>query len=292
MSKLSIAKQLLLDEIRKQYEEGEISQEESTQLILAEIEKEVNKPDIEIEDAWIEACYICLNCDIGKENDDWPDNRRENWQSVRKSIIQEKRKRNMLQFIRVACIAACFFSFLFLIGGLSISWTTLFHLQSADEQEYHIIGDKKQIAFDNDAKAHDDELQIKECTTSDFSVLCEFLGFRPPMPTWLPEGGWMLMEYYGTFIGDSYSYGVVYEKVNEKYILGYNFTYEDKPEYIAAVYAQDGEGDYIEVKNGFEIYITTNNGKTVAIWHDNTTMADLGGPISEEDVIQMIESIQ
>lgn len=47
MSKLSPIKQQLLDEIEMRYESGKLSAEEASDRMLAEIEKEVQKEDVE-----------------------------------------------------------------------------------------------------------------------------------------------------------------------------------------------------------------------------------------------------
>ena len=50
MSKLSPIKQQLLDEIEMRYESGKLFAEEASDRMLAEIEKEVQKDDVEIDD--------------------------------------------------------------------------------------------------------------------------------------------------------------------------------------------------------------------------------------------------
>lgn len=289
MSMLSPIKQQLLDEIEMRYESGKLSAEEVSDRMLVEIEKEVQKDDVEIDDAWIDACYALMNAVSAEQTNDWPDQQQENWLAIQEKITKAQRAKNTWGTKRIISVAACL---VLLLGGVSFSWTYLSHSQSADEQEYYITGDKRQFSFNDEARASDGELEAVDCSTQDFSELCEFLGFTPPMPTWIPDGGWVLAEYYGTLIGSSFSYGVVYENPHEKYILSYNYSYEEDPEHVSVTFFQDGAGHYIKAKNGKDVYITTNCGETVAIWHSDSTIEDLGGPISEHDVIRMVESIE
>lgn len=289
MSKLSPIKQQLLDEIEQRYESGKLSAKEASDRMLAEIEKEVQKEDVESDDAWIDACYALMTVVSTEQNDDWPDQQQENWLAIRKKITKDQRVKCIWRTKRIFCVAACL---VLLIGGVSFSWAYLSHSQSSDEQEYYITGDKRQFSFNDEARASDGNLESVDCSTQDFSELCEFLGFTPPMPTWIPDGGWVLSEYYGTFIGSSYSYGVVYENPSKKNVLSYNYSYEEHPEYVSASFFQDGAGHYIKAQDGKDVYITTNCGETVAIWHSVSTTEDLGGPISENDIIRMVESIE
>ena len=289
MSKLSQIKQQLMNEIEQCYKSGKLSAKEVSDRMLAEIEKEVQKEDVEIDDTWIDACYALMTVVSTEQNNDWPDQQQENWLAIREKIAKDQHAKRIWRTKRIFCIAACL---VLLLGGVSFSWSYLSHSQSSDEQEYYIIGDKRQFSFNDEAQASDGELESVDCSTQDFSELCDFLGFTPPMPTWIPNGGWVLTEYYGTLTGSSYSYGVVYENPNEKNVLSYNYSYEEHPEYISATFFQDEAGHYIKAQDGKDVYITTNCGETVAIWHSASTIEDLGGPISENDIIRMVESIE
>ncbi len=44
--------------------------------------------------------------------------------------------------------------------------------------------------------------------------------------------------------------------------------------------------------NGKEVYLYTNAGSSGAIGHTNSTIGSVGGPISEEEMIKIVENIQ
>ncbi len=170
-------------------------------------------------------------------------------------------------------------------------WSWLYTAQSTDGQEYYIRGKQFEVMKGGEARADDPNLQIEECVTQDFNELCEFLGFTPAMPTWVPEG-WKLTEYYGRFIDRSYDYEVLYEKPGVENVLGYYFSYTTKPEHEAITFFQDGKGTYQRLANGKEVYLFTNAGDEGAVWHTDCTIESVGGPISEEEIIRIVESIQ
>lgn len=92
------------------------------------------------------------------------------------------------------------------------------------------------------------------------------------MPTWIPDGGWVLAEYYGTLIGSSYSYGVVYENPHEKCILSYNYSYEEDPEHVSVTFFQDGAGSLHKSqkwKRRLHYDKLRRNGR---IWHSDSTI--------------------
>lgn len=94
MSMLSPIKQQLLDEIEMRYESGKLSAEEVSDRMLVEIEKEVQKDDVEIDDAWIDACYALMNAVSAEQTNDWPDQQQENWLAIQEKITKAQRAKN------------------------------------------------------------------------------------------------------------------------------------------------------------------------------------------------------
>ena len=56
MDIVSEARRKELERIEHQYREGDIAQEQAMAWLLQAIEQEIQKPDAEIDDAWIDAC--------------------------------------------------------------------------------------------------------------------------------------------------------------------------------------------------------------------------------------------
>ena len=58
------------------------------------------------------------------------------------------------------------------------------------------------------------------------------------------------------------------------------------------VVAYDGTGDYVQLQNGLDIYLTTNTDDPVAVWTTAGSYACATGPITVDDLKTFILSIQ
>lgn len=293
---LDIKLQQKLQELKSCYEKGELDAEEIHDLLDIEIMVELAKPAEEINSAWVDACAD-LMAYADKEQLATSDEHKKLVQPLR-GISSKPRRWHMPTFQlpgRWALTTFCklgigVFTCLLLVGGV-LRWSWLYSSQSDDGQEYYIRGEQFEVMEGGEARADDPNLQKEECVTQDFNELCEFLGFTPAMPTWAPEG-WEITEYYGCFIGRSCDYEVLYEKLGVENVLRYSYSKKATPEHSAVTFFQDGVGHNRKLANRKEVYILTNSGDVVAVWHTNNTIENLGGPISEEEVVKMVESIQ
>ncbi len=283
--------------LMEQLKQGEITKEDLSDRMEQEIYRELAKPAEEINNAWIDACADLMAYADKEQLATWPDEHEKLDQTIR-GILTKPRQWHLPSFqllgqwaLPTFCkVSIGVFTCLLLVGGV-LRWSWLYPAQSADSQEYYIRGKQFEMMEGGEARADDPNLQIEECVTQDINELCEFLGFAPAIPTWVPEG-WKLTEYYGCFIGGSYDYEVLYEKPGVKNVLRYNFSYTTEPENEASTFFQDGEGYYRRLANGKEVYLYTNAGSSGAIWYTNSTIESVGGPISEEDMIKIVENIQ
>lgn len=283
--------------LMEQLKQGEITKEDLSDRMEQEIYKELAKPAEEINNAWVDACAVLMTYADKEQLAAWPDEHEKLDQTIR-SILTNPRRWHLPTFQlpgRWALPSLCklgiaVFTCLLLVSGV-LHWSWLYSSQSADEQEYYIRGKQFEMMEGGEAHADNENLEMDECITQDFNELCEFLGFTPAMPTWVPEG-WELTEYYGCFMGNDYSYEVLYEKTGVKFVLRYSLLYTTEPEHEAITFFQDGVGHTQMLANGKEVYMLTNSGDVVAVWHTNNTVENLGGPIAEEEVIKMVESIQ
>jgi len=283
--------------LMEQLKQGEITKEDLSDRMEQEIYKELAKPAEEINNAWIDACADLMTYADKEQLAAWPDEHEKLDQTIR-SILTKPRRWHLPSFqlpgrwaLPIFCtLGIAVFTCLLLVGGV-LRWSLLYPEQSADGQEYYIRGKQFKVMEGGEARADDPNIEIEECVTQDFNELCEFLGFMPAMPTWVPDG-WELTEYYGCFNGRDYDYEVLYEKPGVKYVLRYSFSYKATPEHSAVTFFQDGVGHNRKLANRKEVYILTNSGDVVAVWHTNNTIEELGGPISEDEVIKMVESIQ
>ncbi len=114
-------------------------------------------------------------------------------------------------------------------------------------------------------------------------------GTHIPMFTWLPEGA----QWTGcTVIVDECerSFDVRY-KVGEKIIAYSVVEYLDEEPGNVNVF-QDGEGEYITLSDGREVYITTNYQYQSIVWSEDYTVFIYSGAVSRGDAIRMVESIE
>ena len=59
-----------------------------------------------------------------------------------------------------------------------------------------------------------------------------------------------------------------------------------------AFFEQDGIGYEVVTATGQQLYITSNTGSSVILWHDNSNVNSITGPVAADDLIHMVESIE
>lgn len=285
MDIVSEARRKELERIEHQYREGDIAQEQAMAWLLQAIEQEIQKPDAEIDDAWIDACEHLM--DSIEQPQEWPDHRQENWAVIQAGMRKARRDMRIRQAVRVACVAACL---MLMLVGVSYSRQWFQGEQSPDEQVYTLSGQQVEIGTATQAVADGNETW-KECETDDFQELCDFLGYVPQMPTWVPEG-WVLNSYYAVIDWHSQQISVAYENPEQKYLLIYEVIQTEDVSSISAYFYQDAAGEKVQLENGLDIYLTTNTGDPVAVWTTSSTYACATGPVTVDDLQMFILGIQ
>lgn len=287
MSSLTEKMKQQLADLRRQYNEGELTGDQLSALMLQAIETEAAKPAKEMNDAWLTACSeLMASADqdkLAKVSDHAERIRSKLVEAIRKD---QKAQQRRLAY-RMATAAACF---LIIFAGVSFSKQWFRATQSPDEQVYNLMGQKVEIQTGNQAAADGDEAW-RECETTSFQELCDFLGYVPQMPTWIPEG-WRLNSYYAVIDGESQQISVAYEHPEHKYLLTYDYLQADDVSNISVDFYQDGAGKRVQLQNGLDIYLTTNTDDPVAVWTTASSYACATGPITVDDLKTFILSIQ
>ena len=287
MSSLTEKMKQQLADLRRQYNEGGLTGDQLSALMLQAIETEAAKPAKEINDAWLTACSeLMASADqdkLAKVSD--------HAERIRSKLVEAIRKDQKMQqrrlAFRMATAAACF---LIIFAGVSFSKQWFRATQSPDEQVYNLMGQQVEIQTGNQAAADGDEAW-RECETTSFQELCVFLGYVPQIPTWVPNG-WVLNRYYASIDGESRSITAVYAKVGVKNALIYDYFQADDISNISVDFYQDGTGDHVQLQNGLDIYLTTNTDDPVAVWTTASTYTCATGPITVDDLKTFILSIQ
>ena len=287
MSSLTEKMKQQLADLRRQHNEGELTGDQLSALMLQAIETEAAKPAKEINDAWLTDCSELMASADQDKLAKVPDHA----ERIRSKLVEAIRKDQKVQqrrlAYRMATAAACF---LIIFAGVSFSKQWFRATQSPDEQVYNLLGQKVEIQTGNQAAADGDEAW-RECETTSFQELCDFLGYVPQMPTWIPEG-WRLNSYYAVIDGESQQISVAYEHPEHKHLLTYDYLQADDISNISVDFYQDGTGDHVQLQNGLDIYLTTNTDDPVAVWTTASSYACATGPITVDDLKTFILSIQ
>lgn len=287
MSSLTEKMKQQLADLRRQYNEGELTGDQLSALMLQAIETEAAKPAKEMNDAWLTACSELMASADQDKLAKVPDHA----ERIRSKLVEAIRKDQKVQQRRLAyhmaTAAACF---LIIFAGVSFSKQWFRATQSPDEQVYNLMGQKVEIQTGNQAAADGDEAW-RECETTSFQELCDFLGYVPQMPTWIPEG-WRLNSYYAVIDGESQQISVAYEHPEHKHLLTYDYLQADDVSNISVDFYQDGAGKRVQLQNGLDIYLTTNTDDPVAVWTTASSYACATGPITVDDLKTFILSIQ
>lgn len=176
MSSLTEKMKQQLADLRRQYNEGELTGDQLSALMLQAIETEAAKPAKEMNDAWLTACSeLMASADqdkLAKVSDHAERIRSKLVEAIRKD---QKAQQRRLAY-RMATAAACF---LIIFAGVSFSKQWFRATQSPDEQVYNLLGQKVEIQTGNQAAADGDEAW-RECETTSFQELCDFLGYVHP----------------------------------------------------------------------------------------------------------------
>lgn len=274
-----------LQQVQQAYQQGMLSQAQVMAWLMQAIEIELQKPDEEVDDTWIDACEQYM--DLMELPSQWPNHRQENWAAIQASIKKATYTERFHLNWRIACAAACFICML--LAGISYTVQWFQSSQSSDEQVYTLAGQQVEVGAEN-AAAASNSTAWHELETTSFSELCNFLGDTPPVPTWIPEG-WQLSNYYAVVDGNRQELTVTYQNADESFLLTYTYTQADDVSNLVADFYQDESGQYVQLDNGWEIYITSNVEDTVAVWVTSDAYIFLAGPVNLAEILEIINSI-
>lgn len=281
-----IMKQQLAD-LRRRFDKGELKGDELSTLMLQAIEMETEKPAEEINDAWLTACGELMAYAERDKLAQLPDHS----EQIRSELVTAIHKGQKAQRMRIAyraTLAAACFLLVFIGASFSKQWFQ--PSQSVDEQVYTLTGAEVEIDTDNHAIA-DARTEFRDCETADFQALCDFLGYVPQVPTWVPDG-WKLSSYYASVDRESVEITAAYEKAGEEYLLVYDYLQTEDVATVSADYYQDKTGEYVKLNEDLELYLATNIDKPVAVWTTADSISSVTGPISVEDLKVLILNIK
>lgn len=281
-----------VDAIKKLILEGKLSFSEMEKRLTAAINREMAKPEEEMNIPLISACENLL-WEMHADKTKHIESRKE--QSF--IALQAKRKKvqrtmhMQKQTLRVASVVVALVV-CFLFGNLLWGHQKLISSSSQDEQQYVIQGSVSTTpVIVNKAEAEIADESPQEFATTDFGQIVSFLGYTPKMPAYIPHG-WQLDGYSGIKLGTFDDFIVNYRMEGEQYLLQYEILKYYDAEFAQHAFEQNETGEMLTLSNGREIYITYNYENVIAVWIDGLDCYSLGGPISKEILLDMVDSIK
>jgi len=278
-----------LAKIKDAIKKGELTKEMIERRLNAAIEAELRKTDSPADMELINACQDLL-WEINMHGEPYHSNKQQSFAELKEKLAKmervKRRKRRVLS-IAMASLLLVVGSFV-VDAALHRQW--LEGEQAPDEQQYIIRGQENNPGLltesqaDNASKTHPQSI-----TTISLEEVVSILGYTPLMPTWLPEG-WMIESYY-IRMGDTSVIRIIYQNEQEEELLRLSISAYPDMESASIAFEQEKAGNEI-ICNGWNVYLADNLGSPVAIWQDKATCYSITGPISKEELLTIIQSIQ
>lgn len=285
MSELTAQMQLELADIRERYDRGQLDAGTVAELAEMAIDAEIEKPDGEINNAWLDACAELIDYVNRDHLSQFPEHREDTWQAIHEQIQEREKHRGAAWIKPLVRIAAC----LVLLFGLSVcvphSWIRGLRDNQAHRPEGH------ESILVTEAKAEDTPTPpVSTYETAEFSEVCKFLGVTPDMPAWVPEG-WQAHHYTAEKRENAWRFSACYTKAAEEAYLQYDMEWSTVTEALNVPVLQDGAGENVTLDNGLTVSLSTSAGQPLAVWTTDNSVARYSGPVTEEELIQSIASI-
>lgn len=161
---------------------------------------------------------------------------------------------------------------------------------TADEQQIEIRGNVTHDVFITDGKADAGKHEANIIGSDALEDAAAVLGYYPEVPTWMPEG-WIPLNYFASTSQYVSVFRTKYVQDPEENLIIYSVTkYEDVEKALAA-FEQSKNGE-VHQWNGITVYVSVNIDEPVALWLSDTTCYSLSGPLSNEELEQIIKSIK
>jgi len=275
--------------IKESMKNGVISPAEVDERLTAVIEKETAKPDTDIN-----ADLVCASQELlwvlhAQETIHIESHRQKQFAALKRHMNNGTTAFPMRrQFVRIAVVAAAIL-ILFVVGDSVLRRQWLVSQQSDDEQQLLLQGQAIDPKLVDSGNAENDEL-VKELRTSDLHALSEFLGFTPPLPTYIPVG-WELHSYHAAIAPNETLVTAAFLNEGIPKALVYEVTRYSDASLVRVQIEQNRNGDHVVLKKGIEVYVTENIDNTVCVWVSGMDFYILSAPISLDTMKEILESI-
>lgn len=281
-----------LEAIKQSILDGRLTHGQICDALAEEIKKELQKSAEEVDVEYVLACQRLIASLHSKEAARTESHAEHNFEVAHAKLRQEKhsvqkgRKRAIRYGFAVAFL-------LVVLAGADI-------LLTKRQINVSYSPDHEQIVYDGTmtmpgilemAGADIQGDAVRELTTKNWDEVVAFLGYVPGMPTWIPDG-WVLDEYYCAIFKNFSIFDVTYSCQGFNEYLAYSIEHYYGSEPLHGTFEQDGIGYEVVTATGQQLYITSNIGSSVILWHDGSNVNSVIGPVAADDLIHMVESIE
>lgn len=276
----------LLGAINKKLDSGELTFDTICQQLKDAVDAEVKKPRDEVDYEYLTCCQNILDRLIRVV----PDESKQPYyeQELMKQIKKTERSRTRRKRAIALAFATAAVLILFVVGDRLFHRKWLEGDSTDDMQQYEIAGQVVDPGLVEKGNAsHTSE--VREVTTQSIDEVIEVLGASPLLPSWYPEG-WKHRTFY---VAQTADLSWFYEDLESNNVKGFA-KYEIKRFYdvqdAAESFEQNEAGRMVHC-NGWDVYLTVNVDKPTAVWLDGNLCYTISGPIREDELLEMIKSI-
>lgn len=284
--------QTQLEAIKQSILDGRLTHGQICDALAKEIKKELQKSAEEVDIEYVLACQRLIASLHSKEAAQAESHAEHNFEVAHAKLQQEKhsvqkgRKRAIRYGFAVAFL-------LVVLAGADI-------LLTKRQINVSYSPDHEQIVYDGMmtmpgilemAGADIQGDAVQELTTKNWDEVVAFLGYVPGMPTWIPDG-WVLDEYYCAIFKNFSIFDVTYSCQGFNEYLAYSIEHYYGSEPLHGTFEQDGIGYETFTATGQRLYITSNTGSSVILWHNGSNVNSVIGPVAADELIHMVESIE
>lgn len=284
--------QTQLEAIKQSILDGRLTHGQICDALAEEIKKELQKSAEEVDIEYVLACQRLIASLHSKEAAQAESHAEHNFEVAHAKLRQEKhsvqkgRKRAIRYGFAVALLVAVLTGADILLTKRQINVS-----YSPDHEQIVYDGMMTMPGILEMAGADIQGDAVQELTTKNWDEVVAFLGYVPGMPTWIPDG-WVLDEYYCAIFKNFSIFDVTYSCQGFNEYLAYSIEHYYGSELLHGTFEQDGIGYETFTATGQRLYITSNTGSSVILWHNGSNVNSVIGPVAADELIHMVESIE
>lgn len=282
------SRQIQIEAIRQSIASGDLTAQQIHNTLLSEITAELSKSQEEVDIDYVNACQEFLMELNSSRVDATQSHYEQNLAAIRK-IFQP-----CFSFVphtiwgrlaTVLCLVV-----LITTAGLLMPEGWIITRQSEDEGQYIMQGVETPNGLRSVAEAGPALSNIGYHRTANWKEAVTILGGIPHVPTWMPSN-WSVYEYGLELSNVLSSFTITYQNDTTGAGIVYETTVYFALDQMTEIVEQNERGEYVTIANGTQIYVSSNFDYISATWNTNNTSYFLGGTITEEQLIRIIESI-